>query len=56
MGGNWFNEKKTQKMNKKYLHYSYLIGLLSLKTCRAKYFLLSSFLLNKLQTHTYLQV
>ena len=38
------------------MHYSYLIGLLSSKTCRAKYFLFFFFLLNQLQTDTYLQV
>ena len=38
------------------MHYSYLIGLLSFKTCRAKYFLIFFFSLNQSQTDTYLQV
>ena len=38
------------------MHYSYLTGLLSFKTCHAKYFLFLFFLLNQLQTDTYLQV
>ena len=48
--------KKRKKENKKYLHDSYLIGLLSFKICRAKYFSFFFFSLNQLQTHTYLQV
>ena len=45
MGG---NKKRTRKTNKKYLHYSYLIGLLSFKTCRAKYFLFFFFLIESI--------
>ena len=54
MGGNWFNKKRTQKTNKKYSHYSYLIDLLSFKTCRAKYFLFFFFYwINCILTHIY---
>ena len=41
-------KKKTHQTNKKYLHYSYLTGLLSFETYRAKYFLFFFFFIKSI--------